>query len=317
MVNTFVPPLNIRISQFINPEAKSLELWRNSSVDEIEVIIKAVYKQVLGNAYVMESERLVVPESQLKAGEISVREFVRQVAKSELYRSRFFDNCYRYRAIELNFKHILGRAPNDYQEALFHSQMLDESGFDADIDSYIDGDEYLNAFGEDIVPFYRGYQTENQTTMLGFTNMLQLVRSNSGSDKEVTTGNAAKLTRSLMTNRPYGSVKSTDINALLAEVLKPKLPQEATTPQFQQVVAESQIEPLNTEIVALKRQLAELRPFASIGASEISGDWQVSPSVDIQKQEIAALKEQVADARRLATIGEAKLNRWRDRVFRG
>lgn len=73
----------------------------------IESLINAIYRQVLGNAYVMESEELVVPESQLKAKEISIREFIRQVAKSELYRSRFFDNCYRYRAIELNFKHLL------------------------------------------------------------------------------------------------------------------------------------------------------------------------------------------------------------------
>jgi phycoerythrin-associated linker protein len=322
MVNTFVPPVNIRLSQLINQDANPLELWGNASPDEIEVIIRAVYRQVLGNAYVMESERLVVPESQLTAGEITVREFVRQVAKSELYRSRFFDNCYRYRAIELNFKHLLGRAPNNYQEAVFHSQILDESGFDADVDAYIDSDEYLNAFGENIVPFYRGYKTENQTTMLGFTNMLQLVRSNSGSDKEITTDNAAKLTRSLISNSPYGKVKVTDVNALLAEILKPKLPEEPTVVYSQQTPSQSDIErqlqQKNAQIAALKQQLAELRPFANIGAFQTSGSWQVSPKGgDTQKQEIAALEEQIADARRLATIGEAKLNRWRDRVFRG
>ncbi|AFZ00390.1 phycobilisome rod-core linker polypeptide [Calothrix sp. PCC 6303] len=324
MLNTFVPPLNIGLSQLINEDGNPLELWGNASPDEIEVIIRGVYRHVLGNAYVMESERLVVPESQLKAGEITVREFVRQVAKSELYRSRFFDNCYRYRATELNFKHLLGRAPNSYQEVAFHSQILDESGFDADIDTYIDSDEYLNAFGENIVPFYRGYQTDNQITMLGFTNMLQLVRSNSGSDKEITTGNTAKLTRSLISNSPYGKAKLTDINALLAEVLKPKLPQEPTVIYSQQIQAPSQsdiereLQEKNAQIAALKRQLADLRPFANIGAFQTSGDWQVSPEkVDTQKQEIAALQEQIADARRLATIGEAKLNKWRDRVFRG
>lgn len=326
MVNTFVPPVNIRLSQLTNQDGNPLELWSNASPDEIEVIIRSVYRQVLGNAYVMESERLVVPESQLKAGEISVREFVRQVAKSELYRSRFFDNCYRYRAIELNFKHLLGRAPNDYQEAVFHSQILDKSGFDTDVDSYIDSDEYLNAFGESIVPFYRGYQTENQTTMLGFTNMLQLVRSNSSSDKEITTGNTAKLTRSLISNSPYGKAKLTDVNALLAELFKPKSqPEVVTYLQVNQVKPappesdiQRQLQQQNAEIAALKQQLAELRPFANIGTFQTSGDWQVSPAGgDTQKQEIAALQEQIADARRLATIGEAKLNRWRDRVFRG
>ncbi|WP_228058218.1 phycobilisome rod-core linker polypeptide [Nostoc sp. LEGE 12447] len=59
----------------------------------------------------MENERLTVPESQFKRSEISIRKFLRLVAKSELYTSRFFSNCPRYRAIELNFRHLLGRAP--------------------------------------------------------------------------------------------------------------------------------------------------------------------------------------------------------------
>jgi phycoerythrin-associated linker protein len=81
------------------------------SPEELEVIIKLIYRQVLGNTYVMESERLTLPESQFKRSEINVREFIRLVAKSELYSSRFFSNCPRYRAIELNFRHLLGRAP--------------------------------------------------------------------------------------------------------------------------------------------------------------------------------------------------------------
>ena len=78
-----------------------------------EQIIRAIYRQVLGNAYVMDSERQVVIESQFKLGEISVREFVRRLAKSDLYRSRFFESCARYRYIELAFRHLLGRAPVD------------------------------------------------------------------------------------------------------------------------------------------------------------------------------------------------------------
>ncbi|MFN6465450.1 MAG: phycobilisome rod-core linker polypeptide [Nostoc sp. DedVER02] len=73
-----------------------IDLWPSRSNEEVETVIRAIYKQVLGNAYVMESERLSVPESQLKGREIGVREFVRQVGKSELYRSRFFDSIPRY-----------------------------------------------------------------------------------------------------------------------------------------------------------------------------------------------------------------------------
>ena len=158
------------------------ELWPGRSPEEAEAVIKAVYRQVLGNAYVMESERLAVPESQFKTGELSVREFVRAVAKSELYRSRFFDTCPRYRFIELNFKHLLGRAPDGYDEMKLHSQILDEGGYDADIDSYISSLEYQEFYGEDTVPYFRGYKTQTGKKMVGFTHMFQLLRGASSSD---------------------------------------------------------------------------------------------------------------------------------------
>jgi phycoerythrin-associated linker protein len=152
------------------------------SEEEAESIIRAVYRQILGNAYVMESERATVPESQFKRGELSVREFVRAVAKSEVYRSRFFDTCPRYRFIELNFKHFLGRTPSDLEEMRKHSTILDTQGYEAEIDSYLDSDEYQNAYGEFFVPYYRGYKTSAGISMVGFTHMFAMLRGASSSD---------------------------------------------------------------------------------------------------------------------------------------
>ena len=70
-----------------------LELWPNSSLEDIQTVIRGVYKYVLGNPHVMESERLTEAESQLSDGSISVREFVRAIAKSDFYRSRYFESC--------------------------------------------------------------------------------------------------------------------------------------------------------------------------------------------------------------------------------
>jgi phycoerythrin-associated linker protein len=154
----------------------------SGGVEETENVIRAVYRQVLGNAYVMESERATVPESQFKRGELSVREFVRAVAKSSLYSSRFFDTCPRYRFIELNFKHLLGRTPDGLEEMRVHSTILDTKGFEAEIDSYLDSDEYQTAFGENIVPYHRGYKTEASKTMVGFTHMFAMLRGASSSD---------------------------------------------------------------------------------------------------------------------------------------
>ena len=308
-----------------------VELRPGSSDGELDIVIRAVYRQVLGNAHVMESERLTVPESQLKRGELSVREFVRQVAKSELYRSRFFDNCYRYRAIELNFKHLLGRAPDRFDETRYHSTILDREGFEADIDTYLDSDEYQAAFGENIVPFYRGYTTNAGQSMLEFTNMLQLLRSASSSDKDLMGGNRSQVQRSLILNSPFGKTQVTDINKLLAEVLKPKF--QFPTGAASTPVSSRTVQPLQQEvgeqeqlIAALQQELAELRPFASIGSTLTrSGQFgsaaiaepypalqQRSPT---QTEQITALQAQIAEARALASVSNYRLNKWRSRTF--
>ncbi|MEL7035034.1 MAG: phycobilisome linker polypeptide [Cyanobacteria bacterium J06592_8] len=159
-----------------------VELTPGRSQEEVETVIRAVYRQILGNAYVMESERATVPESQFKMGELSVREFVRAVGKSAVYSSRFFETCPRYRFIELNFKHFLGRTPLDLEEMRMHSTILDTQGYEAEIDSYIDSDEYQDNYGENIVPFYRGYKTEPSRTMVQFTHMFTMLRGASSSD---------------------------------------------------------------------------------------------------------------------------------------
>ena len=188
----FGPASRLGVSLF--DETDPIEWVPGSSNDEAETVIRAVYRQVLGNAYVMESERQAVEESQFKLGELSVREFVRAVAKSDAYRSRFMDNAPHYRVTELNFRHLLGRAPNSYDEMKEKSAVLDAGTFDDEIDSFIDSDEYQTVFGEYIVPYIRGYKTEAMSHMIGFTHTFQLVRGASTSSlKSDLAGKSPKL----------------------------------------------------------------------------------------------------------------------------
>lgn len=319
-------------------------LGQENSEADFETIIRAVYRQVLGNAHVMESERLTVPESQFKQGWLSVREFVRQVAKSELYRSRFFDNCCRYRAIELNFKHLLGRAPATFDEMREHSAILDQAGYEAEIDSYLDSDEYQQAFGENGVPYYRGYSTQPGQSMLEFTNMLQLRWSASSSDKDLKSRNKPRLTRSLILNRAYGIEQTRSASDILGEVFKPSAPAQSGAPSdLPAFVSDSTLEQQYQEqaavIANLQKQLSQLSLFAimgaaitrqgqfntaatvetstnlSFGSTTQSGYRSLQQQVNEQTAQIASLQEQVAEARALASISEARLNRWRQRTF--
>jgi phycoerythrin-associated linker protein len=162
-----------------------LELWPSSSLEEIETVIRAVYRQVLGNPHIMESERLVTAESQLRDRSISVREFVRAVAKSDFYRARYFESCAPYRFVELNFLHLLGRAPQDQQEVSEHIVRTVSEGYDAEIDSYIDSSEYQSAFGENTVPYYRGRSSEANPKQLGYNRMFALDRGSAQIDSSV------------------------------------------------------------------------------------------------------------------------------------
>ncbi|MBD2206686.1 phycobilisome rod-core linker polypeptide [Calothrix sp. FACHB-1219] len=174
-----------------------LELWPTSSLEEVQTIIRAVYKQVLGNPHVMESERLVTAESQLCDRSISVREFVRAVAKSDFYRNRYFSSCAPYRFVELNFLHLLGRAPQDQREVSEHIIRTVAEGYDAEIDSYIDSNEYETAFGENIVPYYRGKNSAANPKQVGYNRIFALDRGPAQIDSAV---KSAQLVYAVATN---------------------------------------------------------------------------------------------------------------------
>jgi phycocyanin-associated rod linker protein len=182
-------------------ESRPFEKRPNASKQEIELVIRAVYRQVLGNDYVLASERLVSAESLLRDGNLTVRDFVRVLAKSELYKAKFFYNNFQTRLIELNYKHLLGRAPYDESEVVYHLDLYNEKGYDAEIDSYIDSLEYTNSFGDNIVPYYRGFATQPGQKIAGFNRIFRLYRGYANSDRSQLEGNRSRLARELASNQ--------------------------------------------------------------------------------------------------------------------
>jgi phycocyanin-associated rod linker protein len=164
-------------------DTPKVELRSVKTEDDIQAVIWAAYRQVLGNDHLMQSERLTSAESLLRQGQITVRDFVRAIAQSELYRVKFFYPNYQIRFIELNFKHLLGRAPYDEAEIAHHVDLYSSQGYEADIDSYIDSVEYEQSFGDSVVPYYRGFQTTNGQKTVGFPRMFQLYRGYANSDR--------------------------------------------------------------------------------------------------------------------------------------
>jgi Phycobilisome Linker polypeptide/CpcD/allophycocyanin linker domain len=186
-------------------DAPKTELRPNSTESDLQVVIRAVYRQVFGNAHLLECDRQTSAESLLRDGDITVRGFVRMVAQSDLYRSLFFDRSSQYRFIELNCKHFLGRAPLNQAEVSTHVQTYNNSGYEAEIDSYIDSDEYLMTFGENTVPSPRGTSDPDNVSNVGFNRVYSLYRGNATSDS----GKSARLISDLAANLPTAIVAPT------------------------------------------------------------------------------------------------------------
>ena len=180
--------------------SEPVELRPHYSEDDVQRVIVAAYRQVFGNDHILRSERLTSSESLLRQGDISVRNFIRLLGTSELYRKKFFFSTPQVRFIELNFKHFLGRAPYDESELSEHVNLYVEEGYDAEINSYLDSDEYLTQFGEAIVPYCRGFDTQLSQKTVGFNRMFQLYRGRAGSDRSQVKSQGAVLTYELATN---------------------------------------------------------------------------------------------------------------------
>jgi phycocyanin-associated rod linker protein len=190
-----------------------VELRSNWSAEDAEVVIRAVYRQLLGNDYLMNSERLTSAESLLKNGYITVREFVRAVAKSELYKEKFFYPNFQTRVIELHTKHLLGRAPYDESEVVDHLDRYENEGYDADVESFIDSEEYQANFGDHVVPYYRSFVYQAGQRSVGFTRMFQLYRGYANSDRAQAAGKQSRLAAELGRNTSSSIVSPTSTNA--------------------------------------------------------------------------------------------------------
>ncbi|MBD2194341.1 MULTISPECIES: phycobilisome rod-core linker polypeptide [Calothrix] len=124
------------------------------SESSTQKVIKAAYLQVFGRD-VYEGQRLTVQEIKLENGQISVREFIRALAKSDVFRKTYWTSLYVCKAIEYIHRRLLGRPTYGRQEINKYFDIAAKQGFYAVVDTIINSVEYSEAFGEDTVPYER------------------------------------------------------------------------------------------------------------------------------------------------------------------
>lgn len=176
-----------------------VELRQNWSEDDLQQVFRAAYTQVFGREGLTLSEAFVSAEALLRNGKINVRQFIEALAKSEYYKERFFYCNSQVRFIELNYKHLLGRAPYDQSEIAYHVDLYASQGYEADIDSYFSSLEYSSAFGDYTVPYHRGFQSIPGMKQVGFNRLFRLYRGNGSSDN-AQGGKSSRLQRQVAMN---------------------------------------------------------------------------------------------------------------------
>jgi phycobilisome rod-core linker protein len=156
---------NARVSNFL---AASEETPRQFSqqINQLDggaaaSLIEQAYRQVYFHAF--KRDRDVMLESKLRSGQITTREFVRQLLRSEKFRNDFYRCNSNYRVVEQVVGRVLGRPVHGEQERIAWSIVIAGQGLPAFIDALIDSPEYMETFGEDLVPHQRARMLAGQS----------------------------------------------------------------------------------------------------------------------------------------------------------
>lgn len=149
---------NQRVNGYEVPDEDDSPIYRfkdTSSQSEVKEIIWAAYRQVFGEHLILEKNRQSNLESQLSNHAISVREFIRGLGKSDVYRQLVVETNDNYRVVDITFKRFLGRATYGKDEQIAWSIVIATKGLFGFIDAVVDSEEYLQNFGNEIVPYQR------------------------------------------------------------------------------------------------------------------------------------------------------------------
>ncbi|WP_293070041.1 phycobilisome rod-core linker polypeptide [Okeania sp. SIO2B3] len=118
-------------------------------------LIWAAYRQIYSEHQILKSDRQIFLESQLKNGQITVRDFIRGLVISDPFRRNNYETNSNYRFVELCVQRILGRDVYSEREKIAWSIVVATKGIEGFIDELLNSDEYLDNFGFDTVPYQR------------------------------------------------------------------------------------------------------------------------------------------------------------------
>jgi phycobilisome rod-core linker protein len=116
-------------------------------------LIENAYRQIFFHAFAADREKFL--ESQLRSGQITVRDFIRGLCLSNTFTNSFYNLNSNYKFAEHCVQKVLGRSVYSEAEKIAWSIVIATKGRAGFINDLLNSNEYLENFGDSIVPFQR------------------------------------------------------------------------------------------------------------------------------------------------------------------
>jgi phycobilisome rod-core linker protein len=136
------------------------------SPSDMDTLIAAAYRQIFFHAFAADREKFL--ESQLRSGQITVRDFIRGLCASNTFTKSFYNLNSNYRFVTHCVQKILGRDVYSEAEKIAWSIVVATKGRAGFVNDLLDSEEYLENFGDNVVPFQRRRVLPSGTSELPF-----------------------------------------------------------------------------------------------------------------------------------------------------
>lgn len=147
---------NVRVSGYIVPGDDQPKIYTTENLlspSDMDDLIEAAYRQIFFHAFKWDREPVL--ESQVRNGQITVRDFIRGLLLSKTFKNSFYDKNSNYRFVEQCVQRVLGRDVYSQREKIAWSAVVMSKGIKGFVDELLNSDEYLDSFGYDTVPYQR------------------------------------------------------------------------------------------------------------------------------------------------------------------
>lgn len=147
---------NSRVKAFrvgSDEDPKAISIDKALDREDQNFVIEAAYRQIFFHAFKVDRDRTL--ESQLRDGQITVRDFIRSLCLSDTFTRSFYNLNSNYKVVRHLVEKLLGRPTHGKSEEIAWSAVLMTQGVKGVVDAILDSQEYLENFGYDTVPYHR------------------------------------------------------------------------------------------------------------------------------------------------------------------